>query len=63
MAILFTYENWAIIIPDLCFPNVFSSSIINRIFIQAGSETTSTTLSWAVLFMALNPDVQEKAQV
>ncbi len=28
----------------------------------AGSETTSTTLSWAVLFMILNPDVQKKVQ-
>jgi cytochrome P450 family 2 subfamily J len=28
----------------------------------AGSETTSTTLAWAVLFMILNPDVQDKVQ-
>ncbi|XP_008827408.1 cytochrome P450 2J3 isoform X1 [Nannospalax galili] len=28
----------------------------------AGTETTSTTLRWALLFMALYPEVQEKAQ-
>ncbi|XP_064639128.1 cytochrome P450 2U1-like [Lineus longissimus] len=28
----------------------------------AGVETTSTTLSWAVLYMMTNPDVQEKVQ-
>ena len=29
---------------------------------QAGAETSSTTLVWAVLFMALHPKVQEKCQ-
>ena len=29
---------------------------------QAGSETTSTTLTWAMLFMARYPSVQEKVQ-
>ena len=29
----------------------------------AGSETTSSTLKWAVLFMVLNQDVQSKLQV
>jgi cytochrome P450 family 2 subfamily J len=29
----------------------------------AGSETTSSTLKWAVLYMALNPEVQAKLQV
>ena len=28
----------------------------------AGAETTSTTLKWGVLFMALNKDVQEKCR-
>ncbi len=26
----------------------------------AGSETTATTLSWAVLYLILNPDIQVK---
>jgi cytochrome P450 len=29
----------------------------------AGSETTSSTLKWALLFMVLHPDVQKKVQV
>jgi cytochrome P450 len=29
----------------------------------AGSETTSTTLTWAVLFMAREPAVQKRVQV
>ena len=28
----------------------------------AGSETTSTTLTWAILYMVRNPDVQDKVQ-
>nr|CAB3235468.1 cytochrome P450 2C42-like [Phallusia mammillata] len=31
-------------------------------FFQAGTETTSTTLKWAVLYMVNNPEVQEKVQ-
>ncbi len=31
-------------------------------FFTAGSETTSTTLNWGVLYMLLNPDIQEKVQ-
>ena len=31
-------------------------------FFAAGSETTSTTLTWAVMYMALYPKVQEKCQ-
>ena len=29
-------------------------------FFLAGAETTSTTLTWAILLMTLNPEVQEK---
>ena len=28
----------------------------------AGSETTSTALRWALLYMCLNPDMQQRAQ-
>ena len=31
-------------------------------FFAAGSETTSTTLAWSVMYMALYPEVQEKCQ-
>ena len=31
-------------------------------FFVAGSETTSTTLTWAIMHMALNPNVQTKCQ-
>ena len=30
-------------------------------FFLAGAETSSTTLAWAILFMTLNPEVQERA--
>ncbi len=29
----------------------------------AGSETTSTTLTWSVLYMARHPDIQHRVQV
>ena len=32
-------------------------------FFEAGAETTSTTLLWAVLMMCLNPNVQAKCQL
>ena len=31
-------------------------------FFQAGSETSSTTLSWAIMLLTLYPDVQEKCR-
>ena len=31
-------------------------------FFMAGSETTSTTLTWAMLYMVRNPQVQSKVQ-
>ncbi len=31
-------------------------------FFVAGSETTSTTLNWAMLYMILNPEIQKKVQ-
>ena len=35
--------------------------VIHDLFI-AGSETTTTTLDWALLFMIEHPDVQRKCQ-
>ena len=32
-------------------------------FFEAGAETTSTTLLWAVLMMSLNPNVQARCQL
>jgi cytochrome P450 len=37
-------------------------SMLLDLFI-AGSETTSTTLTWAVLFMARESEIQDKVQV
>ncbi len=36
-------------------------TILNDLF-AAGAETTATTLHWALLWMALNPHIQEKMQ-
>jgi len=44
----------------------FAKRNLRNIFLDlflAGSETTSSTLKWAVLYMALNPEVQAKLQV
>ena len=44
----------------------FAKHNLRNIFLDlfiAGSETTSSSLKWAVLYMALNPDVQAKLQV
>ena len=40
-------------------------SLVNNLMdlFAAGSETTSTTLSWAVLYMAREPAVQDRVQV
>ena len=35
--------------------------VIQDLFL-AGSETTSTTLDWALLFMIEHPDIQRKCQ-
>jgi len=36
----------------------FSNTLVD--FFQAGSDTTSSTLTWAVLFMIMYPDIQER---
>jgi cytochrome P450 len=45
-------------------PNFCKEQLVNIIydFFMAGTETTSTTLAWAVLFMILHPEVQEKCR-
>ena len=42
--------------------NIEQLVVICLDFFQAGSETSSTTLSWAVMFLALYTDVQEKCR-
>jgi cytochrome P450 len=46
-------------------PELFDDTALNinlRVFLGAGTETTSTTLRWALLFMIMLPDVQRKVQ-
>jgi len=45
--------------PILLFTDKNLSATVADIFI-AGSETTSTTLNWAILYLIANPDIQEK---
>jgi len=42
--------------------NVNFRNVLVDLFI-GGSETTSTTLNWAILFMILNPEIQKKVQL
>ena len=37
------------------------TAIVGDVFF-AGSETTSTTLNWAMLYLAMHPDIQKKFQ-
>ncbi|NXY22985.1 CP2J6 protein, partial [Atrichornis clamosus] len=46
---------------DATFDEVNLIQIISDLFI-AGTETTATTLCWALLYMVLYPDIQEKVQ-
>merc|ERR1711997_416141 len=40
--------------------NIEQLSVMCLDFFMAGSETSSTTLLWAVMYLCLNADVQEK---
>ena len=40
--------------------NIEQLSVMCLDFFMAGSETSSTTLLWAVMYLSLNPEVQEK---
>ncbi|XP_046573676.1 cytochrome P450 2J4-like [Haliotis rubra] len=44
------------------FFNEMLVAIIVEFFV-AGTETTATTLRWALLYLSLHPDIQEKAQL
>jgi len=44
---------------DSYFTNTQLMSVANDLF-SAGTETTSTTIRWAILFLATHPDIQEK---
>ena len=46
----------------LCFTDRNAWNVITHLY-AAGTETTSTALLWAFLFMCLHPDVQEKVHV
>ncbi|XP_064647300.1 cytochrome P450 2U1-like isoform X2 [Lineus longissimus] len=47
--------------PNTTFTDAQLRVVISDLFI-AGSETTASTLRFAILFMILNPDIQEKVQ-
>ena len=42
---------------------LFRSNQVVKDFFGAGSETTATTLGWAIYFMMKHPHVQEKVRV
>ncbi|KAI8510909.1 cytochrome P450 2U1-like [Branchiostoma floridae x Branchiostoma belcheri] len=46
---------------ETTFTDEYTELVLFDMFI-AGSETTSTTLYWAFLYMILNPDIQRKVQ-
>ena len=47
------------ILSDLPQDNIIN--VIRNLFV-AGTDTTATTLRWALLYLVMNPDVQRKAQ-
>ncbi|XP_078619192.1 cytochrome P450 2U1-like [Branchiostoma floridae x Branchiostoma japonicum] len=46
---------------DSSFTQQEHAAIVYQLFL-AGTDTTSTTLRWALLYMILHPDIQEKVQ-
>ncbi|XP_035699760.1 cytochrome P450 2U1-like [Branchiostoma floridae] len=46
---------------ETTFTDEYTEMVLFDLFI-AGSETTSTTLYWAFMYMILNPDIQRKVQ-
>ena len=58
-------EYWVVFTVSFWLGNHEYTSIfefLNNLF-QAGSETTATTLRWAVLYLVLYPEVQQRMQV